>query len=298
MNKRLHGERGFQTFALAVLIIMTVASLLPVILIVIASFTEENSLIADGYSYFPKKWSLDAYYYMLKQKRLILRAYGVSFFVTVVGTLLSVLLTTTLAYPMSRKNFRFAKIMTFLVFFTMLFRGGVVPSYMMWSQIFHIKNTVWALIVPNYLVLAFNIMLVKNYYQNSIPEALMEAAEIDGASELTVFWKIVFPLSTPVIATISLFTALKYWNDWVNALYYITKPQLYGIQNLLLRIMDNIQFLKSGGASDLAGAAMVELPGTSVRMAMAVIGILPIVITYPFVQKYFMKGVVVGAVKG
>ncbi|MDO4269213.1 MAG: carbohydrate ABC transporter permease [Eubacteriales bacterium] len=298
MNKRLHGERGFQTFALAVLIIMTVASLLPVILIVIASFTEENSLIADGYSYFPKKWSLDAYYYMVKQKRLILRAYGVSFFVTVVGTLLSVLLTTTLAYPMSRKNFRFAKIMTFLVFFTMLFRGGVVPSYMMWSQIFHIKNTVWALIVPNYLVLAFNIMLVKNYYQNSIPEALLEAAEIDGASELTVFWKIVFPLSTPVIATISLFTALKYWNDWVNALYFITKPQLYGIQNLLLRIMDNIQFLKSGGASDLAGAAMVELPGTSVRMAMAVIGILPIVLTYPFVQKYFMKGVVVGAVKG
>ena len=124
----------------------------------------------------------------------------------------------------------------------MLFNGGVVPAYMMWSQFFHLKNTIWALILPNYLITAFNIMLVKNYYQNSIPDALIEAAEIDGASELTIFWKIVFPLSTPVIATISLFTALKYWNDWVNALYYITKPQLYGIQNLLLRIMDNIQF--------------------------------------------------------
>lgn len=208
------------------------------------------------------------------------------------------LFTTTLAYPMSRKNFKFSKILTFLVFFTMLFNGGVVPSYMMWSQFFHLKNTIWALILPNYLITAFNIMLVKNYYQNSIPDALIEAAEIDGASELTIFWKIVFPLSTPVIATISLFTALKYWNDWVNALYYITKPQLYGIQNLLLRIMDNIQFLKSGGAGEIAGAAMVDLPGTSVRMAMAVVGILPIILIYPFVQKYFIKGVVVGAVKG
>lgn len=225
-------------------------------------------------------------------------AYGISFFVTITGTLLSVLFTTTLAYPMSRKDFKFSKILTFLVFFTMLFNGGVVPSYMMWSQFFHLKNTIWALILPNYLITAFNIMLVKNYYQNSIPDALIEAAEIDGASELTIFWKIVFPLSTPVIATISLFTALKYWNDWVNALYYITKPQLYGIQNLLLRIMDNIQFLKSGGAGEIAGAAMVDLPGTSVRMAMAVVGILPIILIYPFVQKYFIKGVVVGAVKG
>ena len=173
-----------------------------------------------------------------------------------------------------------------------------MPSYMMWTQFFHIKNSLWALIVPNYLITAFNIMLVKNYYLNSIPQELIEAAQIDGASELTIFRKIVFPLSTPVVATIGLFTALKYWNDWVNALYYITKPQYYGIQNLLLRIMDNIQYLKSGGAGELAGAAAVELPGTSVRMAMAVIGILPILLVYPFIQKYFMKGIVVGAVKG
>lgn len=174
---------------------------------------------------------------MVKQVKLITRAYGISFFVTITGTLLSVLFTTTLAYPMSRKDFKFSKILTFLVFFTMLFNGGVVPSYMMWSQFFHLKNTIWALILPNYLITAFNIMLVKNYYQNSIPDALIEAAEIDGASELTIFWKIVFPLSTPVIATISLFTALKYWNDWVNALYYITKPQLYGITEFTMRFV-------------------------------------------------------------
>ena len=166
MKTRLGGERSFRRFALITLGIMTILSLLPVILIVIASFTDENSLIANGYSYFPAKWSLDAYFYMIKQAKLITRAYGISFFVTITGTLLSVLFTTTLAYPMSRKDFKFSKILTFLVFFTMLFNGGVVPSYMMWSQFFHLKNTIWALILPNYLITAFNIMLVKNYYRS------------------------------------------------------------------------------------------------------------------------------------
>lgn len=298
MKKRFYGEQGFKTFAVTVLTIMTIFTVLPVLLIVIASFTEEKTLISGGYTYFPKALSLDAYYYMVKQAKLIVRAYGVSIFVTVVGTALSVLFTTSLAYPMARKSFRHSRALTFFVFFTMLFNGGIVPSYMMWTQFFHIKNTLAALIIPNYLITAFNIMLVKNYYQNSIPGELIEAAEIDGASELTVFFRIMLPLSTPVVATVGLFTGLKYWNDWVNALYYITKPQYYGIQNLLLRIMDNIQYLKSGGAAELGSAAAVELPGTSVRMAMAVVGILPILLVYPFVQKYFMKGIVVGAVKG
>ena len=291
-------SKSFNRASTIILTVLVIVAMLPILLIVVASFSSETSLIRNGYSFWPESWSLDAYYYMVKQGVMIARAYGVSFFVTIVGTALSVFLTTMLAYPMSRKSFKYRNVLAFFVFFTMLFNGGIVPSYIMWTKFFHIKDTIWALIIPNYLVTAFNVILVKNYYQNSIPDALIEAAEIDGASELTIFWKIVFPLSTPVIATISLFTALKYWNDWVNALYYITKPQLYGIQNLLLRIMDNIQFLKSGGAGEIAGAAMVDLPGTSVRMAMAVVGILPIILIYPFVQKYFIKGVVVGAVKG
>lgn len=298
MKRQLYGERGFKLFAVVVLSVLTLATILPILLIVIASVTEEKTLISYGYSYFPKKLSLDAYYYMVRQLKMIVRAYGVSIFVTVVGTALSILFTTSLAYPMSRRSFRYKRELTFFVFFTMLFQGGIVPSYMMWTQFFHIKNSLWALILPNYLITAFNIMLVKNYYLNSIPQELIEASQIDGASELTIFGKIVLPLSTPVVATIGLFTALKYWNDWVNALYYITKPQYYGIQNLLLRIMDNIQYLKSGGAGELAGAAAVELPGTSVRMAMAVIGVLPVLLVYPFIQKYFMKGIIVGAVKG
>ncbi|MCR5156454.1 MAG: carbohydrate ABC transporter permease [Butyrivibrio sp.] len=290
--------KRFEIISTVILAVLAVIALLPIILIVIASFTDETTLLRNGYSFFPEKWSTDAYVYMLQQGATIFRAYGISVLVTLIGTVISVLITTMIAYPMSRKNFKYKNILAFFVFFTMLFNGGVVPSYMMWTQVFNIKNTIWALILPNYLCGAFNIFLVRNYYANSIPDALIESAQIDGASELTIFFKIIFPLAVPTVATISLFTALTYWNDWVNALYYIQKPQFYGIQNLLIRIMNNIQYLKSGAASVAVGTGAIQLPSNAVRMSMAVIGILPIVVIYPFVQKYFVKGVVVGAVKG
>lgn len=295
---KMTDKKKFQWTATIMLAVLACGALLPVLLIALASFTEENTLIANGYTFLPKKFSLDAYVYMVRQSAVILKAYGVSFTTTGVGTMISVLLTAMIAYPMSRRNFKYRNVLAFFVFFTMLFNGGIVPSYMMWTKAFHIKNTIWALIFPNYLVTAFNIFLVRNYYINSIPESLIESAQLDGAKELTVFFKIILPLAIPTVATISMFTALIYWNDWVNGLYYLTKPQFYGIQNLLIRIMENIQYLKSGAANTALGAGSVELPGTAVRMAMAVIGILPIVLLYPFVQKYFIKGVVVGAVKG
>ena len=291
-------SKPFNRVATIILTIAVVIALMPILLIVIASFTAENSLIQFGYSYVPNEWSLDAYYYMVKQGITIARAYGVSFFVTIVGTLMSVLLTTMLAYPMSRKSFKYRNILAFFVFFTMLFNGGIVPSYIMWTKIFAIKNTIWALIIPNYLVTAFNVILVKNYYSNSIPESLIEAAQIDGASELTIFVKIMLPLAVPTVATISLFTGLCYWNDWTNGLYYIDDQKLFSIQQLLMKIMNNIQALRSNSNAALLGTGAVDLPGTSIRMAMAVIGILPIMLVYPFVQKYLVKGVVVGAVKG
>jgi len=290
--------KRFKWIATGILTILACIALLPILLIVIASFTEESTLITNGYTYLPKKLSLDAYFYMIKQSSVILKAYGVSFAVTGIGTVISVLLTTMIAYPMSRKDFKYRGVLSFFVFFTMLFNGGIVPSYMMWTRVFQVKNTIWALILPNYLVTAFNIFLVRNYYENNIPDSLVESAQIDGATEINIFFKIMLPLAIPTVATISMFTALIYWNDWINGLYYLTKPQLYGIQNLLIRIMDNIQYLKSGVANIALGSGAVELPGTSVRMAMAVIGILPIVIVYPFVQKYFIKGVIIGAIKG
>ncbi len=300
MKKKLMASdtKIFKIVSTIILGLLALVALLPIILIVIASFTDETTLLRNGYSFLPEMWSADAYVYMIQQGSTIFRAYGISILVTIIGTVVSVLITTMIAYPMSRRNFKYKNALAFFVFFTMLFNGGVVPSYMMWTQVFQIKNTLWALIIPNYLCGAFNIFLVRNYYANSIPEALIESAQIDGASELTIFFKIIFPLAVPTVATISLFTALIYWNDWVNALYYIQKPQYYGIQNLLIRIMNNIQYLKSGAASVAVGTGAISLPSNAVRMSMAVIGILPIVVIYPFVQKYFVKGVVVGAVKG
>jgi putative aldouronate transport system permease protein len=297
---KVHGNDvvRFRRFATAVLALFAIIALLPILLIAIASVTDENTLVAGGYTYFPTKLSLDSYYYMIKQSTLILRAYGVTLLVTALGTLTSVVLTTTLAYPMSRRDFKYKNALAFFVFFTMLFNGGVVSSYIMWSRIFHIKDTLAALIVPNFLVTAFNVLLVRNYYANSIPHAMVESAQIDGATELTIFIKIMVPLAIPTIATISLFTGLIYWNDWINCLYFVTDSKLYPLQNLLIRIMNNIQFLKISTNVQLLGTQNIELPGSSVRMAMAVIGIIPVLVIFPFVQKYFIKGVVMGAIKG
>ncbi|MDE7313134.1 MAG: carbohydrate ABC transporter permease [Eubacterium sp.] len=291
-------SKKFNRAATVILSMIVIVTLLPIALIIIASFTDETALLRDGYSFFPKKWSTDAYYYIIKQGVTIVRAYGVSFFVTIVGTAASVLITMMLAYPMSRRSFKYRDILSFFVFFTMLFNGGIVPSYIMWTRFFHIKNTIWALLIPNYLVTAFNVILVKNYYSNNVPEALIEAAQIDGAGEITTFYKIMVPLARPVIATVSLFTGLCYWNDWTNGLYYVDNEKLYSIQLLLLKIMNNIQGLKANSNVAMLGTGSVELPSTSVRMAMAFIGILPILFIYPFVQKHLVRGVVIGAVKG
>lgn len=291
-------SKSFNRAATVVLTLLVIIAMLPILLIIIASFSSETSLIRNGYSYWPEGWSLDAYYYMVKQGAMIVRAYGVSFLVTFVGTALSVMLTTMLAYPISRKAFKYRNILAFFVFFTMLFNGGIVPSYIMWTRFFHIKDTILALMIPNYLITAFNVILVKNYFQNSVPDSLIEAAQLDGASEMKIFFKVMLPLAVPTVATISLFTGICYWNDWTNGLYYINDEKLYSIQQLLMKIMNNIQALRSNSNAALLGTGSVDLPGTSIRMAMAVIGILPIMLIYPFVQKYLVKGVVVGAVKG
>ena len=245
-------SKSFNRVATVILTILVVIAMLPILLIVIASFTEENTLVRNGYTFLPDAFSLDAYYYMVKQGFVIVRAYGVSFFVTLFGTCVSVILTTMLAYPMSRRSYKYRNILAFFVFFTMLFSGGIVPSYIMWSQIFHIRDTIWALIIPNYLVTAFNVILVKNYFQNSVPESLVEAARIDGAGELKIYVRVMLPLAIPTVATISLFTGITYWNDWTNALYYVDNEKLYSIQQLLMKIMNNIQALQSAWTGESA----------------------------------------------
>ncbi|MCI8615579.1 carbohydrate ABC transporter permease [Parablautia intestinalis] len=296
--KSMSDEKRFRLIVTIILTLFSIVALFPMILLVVASFTDENELITHGYQILPRKLSLEAYSYMVKQASTIIRAYLVTIGTTIAGTALSIFLTSSIAYPMARKNFKYRNALSFFVYFTMLFNGGLVPQYIMWTTFFHIKNTYFALVIPNLLMTAFNIFLVRNYYSNSLPEALFEAAQLDGASEFGIYTKVVFPLSKPVIATVGLFVALAYWNSWTNALYYVTDPKYFGIQNLLMRIMKNIEYLRTGAAEMSAEGQAVTLPGNSIRMALAFVGILPIVIIYPMLQKYFIKGVVVGAVKG
>ena len=291
-NKKI---RIFATIVLGAIVLFT---LFPILLLAVASFTDEATLIRDGYTLFPKKLSVGAYVYMRNPFGMVGRAYYVTLLTTVIGTIISMLLSSSLAYPMARSTFRYRNALAFFVYFTMLFNGGIVPSYILYTTYFKIKNTLAALIVPNLLMNAFNVMLVRNYYKNSIPEAMYEAAQLDGASELQTFVLVAIPLSVPVLSTVGLFVALAYWNSWTNALYYVTDPKLFGIQNLLMRIMRNIEYIRSGTSDMAAEGQLVTLPGNSIRMALALIGILPIILIYPFVQKYFVKGVIVGAVKG
>ena len=281
-------------------VILTIASLLallPFLLLIIASFTDEQVALADGFSYLPKKLSLAAFGYIAQQADMIGRAYVMTIVVTVIGTSLSIICTSMLAYMLSQKKLPGRKILNFLVVFTMLFNGGLVPTYIMYVRSFHVKNTIAGLIFPNLLMSAFMIMLVRNYFENSVPQELYEAARIDGAGEFYNFFHIALPLSVPILATSGLMTGLAYWNDWQNGLYYLDSKgaRLYTIQNILNNINENIQFLASNATG---GVNIGDLPTTTVRMAIAFVGILPVLVIYPFFQKYFAKGLTMGAVKG
>ena len=292
------GEKIFQVIIHICLVLLAACAIIPVWVLVSGSITGEQELILKGYSFFPKSLSADAYKYLFYKASEILRAYGITVLITVVGTSASLLITPLLAYPLSRKDFRARNVFAFLVFFTMLFNGGIVPSYIMWTQIFHMKNTISALILPGLLMNGFHVILMKNYFAQNIPVELIEAAKMDGAGEFRIFYKMVLPLSLPIMATVGLFVGIGYWNDWTNGLYYITNPSLYSLQNLLNRILQDVQFLSSSTLTQAAGTVNTQMPSVSIRMAISVVGILPIMVLYPFFQKYFVKGMTIGAVKG
>ena len=277
--------KRYQFWINLILIVMTLTIILPFLLVFISSITDETVLIRNGYSFFPEKISFYAYQYIIRQGEKILRAYGVTILITVVGTFFNLMFSALLAYPLSVKTLPYRRQITFFVFFTMLFNGGLVPTYLMYVNYFHIKNTIWALIIPNLLLSANNVLMIRSYFMTSIPEALYEAAKIDGAGHTKM----------------GLFSALAYWNDWTNGLYYLSGNQgqkLYSIQNLLNQMITDIQYLASGKVAGNIGAEVAKLPTTSIRMAIAFIAMLPLFIIYPFLQKYFAEGITLGAVKG
>lgn len=287
----------WHTAANIVLGLVALVAVIPIVLLLIASFTDEQWALANGYSFFPGKLSLEAYRYILRNAAMIGRGYLNTIFVTIVGTVCSITLTTLLAYALENEDLPGVRVLNFLVILTMLFSGGIVASYYIWTNIFHIRDTYWALILPGLMMNAFNVILVKNYYRSSIPKSLLEAARIDGASVFGVFTRIVVPLSRPIIATIGLMTGLAYWNDWTNGLYYLSSRKgsdYYTIQLILNRINDSIAFLQS---STSMMNTNISFPSATARMAIAVFGILPVLIIYPFLQKHFVKGITIGAVK-
>lgn len=268
--------------------------LVPFVLLIISSFASEKAIMQNGYSFWPAEWSLDAYRYLLGQGGQILHAYGISIFVTVAGTLLGLMLTLALGYTLAQKDMPGRNAIAFFVFFTMLFNGGLVPSYIMWTTVFHIKNTIWALIVPNLLVKGFFVILARSYFQTNLPTEIQESARIDGAGEVQIFVQIALPLAKPIVSTLLLFIGLSYWNDWNNGLIYLTDNNLYSVQNVLNEMIKSIQFLQQNAVSISA----VALPSNGVRMAIAVVATIPVLIAYPFLQKGFVKGIVMGGVKG
>ena len=290
-------NKGWNIAANIVMVLLSFLALAPFVLLIIASLTDESVAMSFGYSYFPQKWSISAYQYIASQASRLGRAYLMTIPVTSVGTGVGVMITALLGYMLSNPGLPGRKWLNLYVVFTMLFNGGLVPTYIMYVKTFAIKNTIFGLIVPNLLCSAFLVMLVRNYFENSIPRDLYEAARIDGASEFQTFFRVALPLSTPILATIGLMMGLAYWNDWQNGLYYLSdqSANLKTIQNILNDINTNIAYLASNST---AGVSVTDLPTQTARMAIAVVGILPILVIYPFFQKYFAKGITMGAVKG
>jgi putative aldouronate transport system permease protein len=280
-----------------VLFLFSCFCFLPFLLLVAASITDEQALIRNGYSFFPSQFNFTAYEFLLKNSEKIIHAYGITVLVTVVGTVVGLAITALIAYPISRADFPFRSFLSFYVFFTMLFNGGLVPTYLLYTNVLNLKNSLFALIIPILLVNGFFIILMRTFFSSSIPTPVVESAYIDGAGEFKIFYKIVLPLSLPVLATVGLFQGIAYWNDWFNGLIFITDSKLYSIQNMLNRMLLDIEFMKSNTSSTSASVA-ANLPTRGMRMAVAVIGVIPILIAYPFFQKYFVKGLTIGAVKG
>ena len=286
-------DKRIRLIANIVLTILSLAAVLPFILLISSSLTDEKAAVVSGFRFLPPVFSMEAYQYIMQQSNMIFRAYGVTIFTTLVGTSLGLTITSLLGYGLT-KDIPGKGFFNFFVVFTMLFNGGLVPTYMVYTTVLHIKNTYFALLMPNLLFSAFNAIIVRTYLRCNIPQELYESARIDGASELCIFRKLVLPLGKSIFVTIGIFSGLGYWNDWMNGLYYVSESSKYSIQQLLNVMVKNIQYLTQYGKS-VAGEG---IPSISLRMAIAFVAMVPVLILYPFLQKYFEKGITLGAVKG
>lgn len=297
--KSYTNQRGRSANAIinAFFIFLSALILAPFILIVSVSLTDESALAAFGYSFLPSRFSLLAYEYLLQSPLVILRAYGNTAFITITGTLLSILLTSLIGYTISRRDYKLRAPLTVFVFIPMLFSGGLVPFYILVTQYLHLKNSLWAIILPG-LLSPFYVLIMKGF-MSKIPFEIIESAKMDGASEWRIFFRIILPLSTPALATLGLFIAFNYWNEWFNALLFIDDDKRVPLQLLLVRIMNTLDFLRNNSEFIQGlGIDMSQFPNESVRMALVVMVAGPMMFVFPFFQRYFVQGMTVGSLKG
>ncbi len=292
----INNSKVFNVFVTIFLVLLVAACVIPFWLLFVSSFTSETSLVQNGYSLIPKEFSLSAYKYLWEARGSIGRAYMMSVIIAGIGVLSNLVMTVLFAYPLSHKDLPGRGPISFFLFFTMLFNGGLVPTYLVYTNILNVKDTLAGMIVPYLLMNAFFVIIMRTYFTSNIPGEVLEAAKIDGASEVQCLTRIVIPMSKPIIATIGLMALIAYWNNWTNGVYFLTtRTDLYGIQNYLNDVMNKASFLQSHMNTMIS---MQDIPNISVRMAIAVIAVVPLLIMYPFFQKYFVKGITLGSVKG
>ncbi|SCP94848.1 carbohydrate ABC transporter permease [Anaerobium acetethylicum] len=286
--------KAFNVICYTVVSIAAMVCLLPFIILVSGSFSSEQAIRFEGYGLLPKEFTTAAYELIFKVPQTVIKAYGISIFITAVGTIFGLILIAMTAYVISRKDFKYRNVFSFFFYFTTLFNGGMVCTYIFYIQYLHLKDSLWALILPG----MFNVfyLLIMRTFVSAIPTALIESAKIDGAGEFRTFFSVILPLLKSGMATIGMFLALGYWNDWYNAMLYINSEDKYPLQYMLYSLLQKAQAL-----ANIAGQASIpvaDLPSNSLKMAMAVVATGPIILVYPFVQKYFVKGITIGSVKG
>ena len=293
-----HIGKGANTAFHLVFILLSILCLAPLVFVIIISFSSEHSVMVNGYSFRPDEWSTGAYEFVFQSGGQVMHSLGMSALVTVTGVAIGMALTSTYAYVLSRKTFRYRKLFTGILVATMFFNGGLVSTYLVVANFLHLKNNFLALVLP-VAVTPFNIIVLRTFFATSVPDALIESAKIDGASQFKIFTDIVLPISLPRLATVALFLTLTYWNDWKNALLYIDSKSLYPLQYLLMKIERNIEFIAQNAGRGSMGldSALSRLPSETAKMAIVVIATLPIACAYPFFQRYFVSGLTVGSVK-
>lgn len=297
--KKSKDIKVFNILSYTLIALVAIICLIPFLMVVVGSFTAEKEIIANGFSFFPKELSLEAYKTALKEPMAILRAYGVTASLTVIGTAIGLFIVAMTAYVLQRKDFKWRNKVSFFFYFTTLFSGGLVPWYILMVKYLGLKDSYLSLLLPP-LLSVFNIIIMKSY-MSGIPQVLTESAKIDGAGDFTIFMKVILPLVKPALATIGMFIALGYWNDWYNSMLFINNENLYSLQYYLYKIVNNIEAYKTilaqaGGGTSLGST--INMPSESLKMALTIIVTGPIILVYPFIQKYFVSGVTIGAVKG